>query len=79
MDNMIKTPQSLASDIGRMQRESGMLMATVASLTDVELSKPSKCEGWTRAHVVAHLARGADAMKNLASARRGETIPLDQL
>src|SRR6478752_7369458 len=76
MNNMIKTPQSLASDIGRMQRESGMLMATVASLTDDELSKPSKCEGWTRAHVVAHLARGADAMKNLASwAVTGQETP----
>ena len=76
MNNMIKTPQSLASDIGRMQRESGMLMATVESLADGELSKPSKCDGWTRAHVIAHLARGADAMTNLATwAITGEETP----
>ncbi len=76
MNNAIKTPQSLAGDIGRMQRESGMVMATVASLADDELSKPAKCEGWTRAHVIAHLARGADAMTNLATwAVTGQETP----
>lgn len=67
MTDADKTLQSLAGDIGRMQRESGMLMATVASLADDELGRPSKCAGWTRAHVVTHLARGADAMTNLAT------------
>jgi len=38
-----------------MQREAAMVMATVTSLADDELSKPTKCEGWTRAHVIAHL------------------------
>jgi maleylpyruvate isomerase len=66
MNNVIKTPQSLAGDIGRMQRESGMVMATVASLADDEFAGPSKCPGWTRAHVIAHLANEADAMTNLA-------------
>jgi maleylpyruvate isomerase len=42
-----------------------MLLATVDSLTDEEFAAPSKCEGWTRAHVVAHLALGADAMGNM--------------
>jgi maleylpyruvate isomerase len=71
-----KTPQSLAGDIGRMQRESGMVMATVASLADDELGKPTGCAGWTRAHVIAHLARGADAMTNLASwAVTGQASP----
>lgn len=67
MSFVVKTPQSLAGDIGRMRRESGMLMATVTSLSADELAAPSKCAGWTRAHVVAHLARGADAMANLAT------------
>ena len=76
MTSVVKTPQSLASDIGRMQRESGMVMATVTSLADYELGKPSKCEGWTRAHVIAHLARGADAMTNLATwAVTGQETP----
>jgi maleylpyruvate isomerase len=76
MNNVIKTPQSLAGDIGRMQRESNMVMATVTSLADDELSKPTKCKGWTRAHVIAHLARGADAMTNLATwAVTGQETP----
>jgi maleylpyruvate isomerase len=53
-----------------------MVMATVASLADDELSKPTKCEGWTRAHMIAHLARGADAMTNLATwAVTGQETP----
>src|SRR5690349_13853747 len=67
MSTVTKTPRSLAGDIGRMQRESAMVMATVTSLADDELSKPTKCAGWTRAHLIAHLARDADAMTNLAT------------
>lgn len=76
MSNVVKTLQSLPGDIGRMQRESDMVMATVSSLADDELGKPSKCAGWTRAHVIAHLARGADAMANLATwAVTGQETP----
>ena len=76
MNTVTKTAQSLAGDIGRMQRESAMVMATVASLTDDELGEATKCEGWTRAHVIAHLARGADAMTNLATwAATGQETP----
>lgn len=76
MSTAIKTPQGLVGDIGRMQRESGMLMATVASFADDELVRPSKCEGWTRAHVITHLARGADALTNLATwAVTGQPTP----
>ena len=59
---MIKTAAHLPGDLNRLTRETGMLLATVDSLTDDEFPAPSKCEGWTRAHVVAHLALGADAM-----------------
>src|SRR6476661_1348034 len=76
MNTATKTPQSLVADIGRMQRESAMVLATVASLADDELSKPTKCAGWTRAHLIAHLARGADAMTNLATwAVTGQETP----
>jgi maleylpyruvate isomerase len=67
MNGVTKTAQSLAGDIGRMQRESGMVMATVTSLNDDEIGKPTKCAGWTRAHVIAHLALDAEAMTNLAT------------
>jgi len=64
---LAKNARTLTSDINVLQRESGMAMATIASLTDVELTKPTRCEGWTRAHVIAHLALDADAMTNLVT------------
>ncbi len=63
---MAKTRQNLTSDINVMQRESAMAMATISSLDDDELAEPTACEGWSRAHVIAHLAQDADAMANLA-------------
>jgi len=62
---MFKTAAHLPGDLNRLTRETGMLLATVDSLTDDEFAAPSKCEGWARAHVVAHLALGADAMGNM--------------
>jgi maleylpyruvate isomerase len=51
-------------------------MATISSLVPDELHKPTECEGWTRAHVIAHLARDADAIANLARwAVTGEETP----
>jgi maleylpyruvate isomerase len=73
---MTKTIRSLTSDIGAMQRESGMAMATIASLTDEELTTPTRCQGWTRAHVIAHLALDAAALANLATwAATGQETP----
>ena len=46
-------------------------------LTDDELRQPSALPGWTRAHVVAHLARNADALVNLCTwARTGAETPM---
>jgi maleylpyruvate isomerase len=46
-------------------------------LTDDELREPSALPGWTRAHVVAHLARNADALVNLCTwARTGVETPM---
>ncbi|MFF5020630.1 maleylpyruvate isomerase family mycothiol-dependent enzyme [Micrococcus luteus] len=58
-------PARLRSDLSRLARETDMLEATVASLSDAELAAPSLCEGWSRAHVVAHLTANADALARL--------------
>lgn len=58
-------PARLRSDLSRLGRENDMLEATVASLSDEELAAPSLCAGWTRAHVVAHLAANADALSRM--------------
>ena len=51
--------------------------AALDRLTDDELRGPSALPGWTRAHVVAHLARNADALLNLCTwARTGIETPM---
>lgn len=45
-------------------------------MTGPDLRAPSLLPGWTRAHVLAHLARGADATRNLLiGARDGQDPP----
>ncbi len=52
------------------------LLGTTRILTETDLREPSLLTGWTRAHVLAHLARSADAMRNLLiSARTGQNHP----
>jgi len=52
------------------------LLGTAREIADPELRQPSLLPGWTRAHVLAHLARGADAMRHLlVGARSGEDRP----
>ena len=52
------------------------LLGTAREIADPELRRPSLLPGWTRAHVLAHLARGADAMRYLlVGARSGEDRP----
>nr|WP_141926066.1 maleylpyruvate isomerase family mycothiol-dependent enzyme [Haloactinospora alba] len=53
------------------------LTATAAELTPERLGGESLCPGWTRGHVLAHLARNADALTGtLAGAGRGEQVPM---
>ncbi|MFD9945583.1 maleylpyruvate isomerase N-terminal domain-containing protein [Nonomuraea sp. NPDC059023] len=52
------------------------LLATAAGLSPAGLSAPSNLPGWTRGHVLAHLARNADGLLNLlAWARTGVETP----
>jgi maleylpyruvate isomerase len=45
-------------------------------LTEADLRAPSLLPEWTRAHVLAHVARGADAMRDLlAGLRSGQDRP----
>ncbi|PTT69409.1 maleylpyruvate isomerase family mycothiol-dependent enzyme [Arthrobacter sp. HMWF013] len=70
-------PARLHSDLSRLGRETDMLLATVESLADDELTVPSLCEGWTRADVIAHLASNGQALVKLIDwATTGEERPL---
>ncbi|MCK2216614.1 maleylpyruvate isomerase family mycothiol-dependent enzyme [Actinomadura sp. ATCC 31491] len=43
----------------------GRLLATAAALSDADVTAPSLLPGWTRGHVLAHLAQNADSYVNL--------------
>ena len=58
-------PARLNSDLSRLRRETDMFLATVESLSDEEMVGPTLCEGWDRAHVIAHLASNARALVKL--------------
>jgi maleylpyruvate isomerase len=52
------------------------LLGTGRVIAESGLRAPSLLPGWTRAHVLAHLARGADAMRNvMIGARSGQDRP----
>ena len=53
------------------------LLRTAAGFDTADLAQASLLPGWTRGHVLTHLARNADALVNLlTSARTGELIPM---
>lgn len=52
------------------------LLGAARVIAEPDLRQPSLLPGWTRAHVLAHLARSADAMRNaLIGARSGHDRP----
>jgi maleylpyruvate isomerase len=71
---LVDTAQRELSDLvdGATQR----LLDDARTLSEDDLRAGSLLPGWTRAHVLAHVARGADAMRNLlAGARSGRDRP----
>lgn len=54
----------------------GRLVAATARMTDAEAREPSLLPGWSRGHLLTHVARNADALRNLlAWARDGIETP----
>ncbi len=54
----------------------GRLLATCRKLTDADLAEPSLLPGWSRGHVLTHIARNADSLVNLLTwARTGVETP----
>jgi maleylpyruvate isomerase len=52
------------------------LLGTARIITDPDLRVPSMLPGWTRGHVLAHVARNADGMRNvLVGVRGGQDRP----
>jgi len=57
----------LIDNLGLLAHETALLVATAAGLDDESVRAASLCQGWTRGHVLSHIARNADALGNLVS------------
>jgi maleylpyruvate isomerase len=53
-------------ELGAVVDGAAQLVAAIAALTDDDARAPSRLPGWTRGHVLTHLARNADGLRNLA-------------
>lgn len=63
--------------LGRLEMATRRLLVTSATLTDAQVREPSLLPGWTRGHVLSHLARNADGLGNLLrGAATGTQIPM---
>ncbi|MEV6103416.1 maleylpyruvate isomerase family mycothiol-dependent enzyme [Streptomyces sp. NPDC051940] len=58
-----------APDLELLRDATDRLLAAAAGLDDAALAEPSLLPGWTRGHVLAHLARNADALVNVLTGR----------
>jgi maleylpyruvate isomerase len=67
----------VSARIDAVVASSHALHHSLESLTDEQCRQPSLLPGWTRGHVLTHLARNADALRNLVQwARTGEETPM---
>ncbi|MGW7353242.1 maleylpyruvate isomerase family mycothiol-dependent enzyme [Streptomyces sp. NPDC054784] len=57
------------ADAAAVRDATARLLTAVEALDDAALRAPSRLPGWTRGHVLAHLARNADALLNVLSGR----------
>lgn len=65
--------------LGDVRAATEVLGRAVGGLDDRGMQQPSRLPGWTRGHVVTHLARNADALVNLLTwARTGVEHPMYQ-
>jgi maleylpyruvate isomerase len=62
-----------SADLEGAHAAHALLLASLAGLDDEAARAPSNLPGWTRGHVVTHLARNADSFTGMiAAAARGE-------
>jgi maleylpyruvate isomerase len=70
---MTVDPLVLMTDV---EQATELLLRTAEALDDSAVAGPSLLPGWTRGHVLTHVARQADAITNLLTwARTGEETP----
>jgi maleylpyruvate isomerase len=68
---------SVAGTVAGVVRATDSLYASIDRLTDDQVRQPSLLPGWTRGHVLTHIARNADALVNLVTwAATGVETPM---
>ncbi|MFF7471410.1 maleylpyruvate isomerase family mycothiol-dependent enzyme [Streptomyces sp. NPDC008092] len=58
-----------AHDLASVQEATERLLTAAAALDNAAGARPSRLPGWTVGHVLAHLARNADALANVLAGR----------
>jgi maleylpyruvate isomerase len=67
----------LTATLPWMREGTALLLGVADRLTETDLRAPSHLPGWTRAHVIGHVARNAEALVRLATwARTGVATPM---
>jgi maleylpyruvate isomerase len=69
-------PQLPTTLLPELRRSAERLLTSAAALTDDQVRAPSRLPGWSRGHVLTHLARSADSRTRLlTAARTGADLP----
>ncbi|RCH69729.1 maleylpyruvate isomerase family mycothiol-dependent enzyme [Streptomyces sp. SDr-06] len=58
-----------ARDLASVHEATERLLTAAAALDNAAVAEPSRLPGWTRGHVLAHIARNADALVNVLAGR----------
>ena len=67
----------VSHSLDRLAAATARLLATATALSDAQAREPSLLPGWSRGHVLTHVARNADGMINLLRwARTGTPTPM---
>ncbi|WP_240135891.1 maleylpyruvate isomerase family mycothiol-dependent enzyme [Streptomyces sp. MUM 178J] len=56
-------------DLASVRDATERLLSAAAALDDAAVAAPSRLPGWSRGHVLAHIARNADALVNVLEGR----------
>jgi len=77
MTSAVAEAAARAADLSqRVDVASARVLATAAGITQEMAREPSSLPGWSRGHVLTHLARNADGLRNLLIwARTGVVTP----
>src|SRR5215472_13500263 len=67
----------VSHSLDRLAAATERVLVTATALSDAQAREPSLLPGWSRGHVLTHLARNADGMVNLLRwARTGTPTPM---